>query len=317
MTTKPVRREAVRPISISKKWPKFAQKLATAIEALKEDQYLILAVKRSNRFIQFAAQGSFGIRMETTSNSYLPKPEKLGPRQIEALLKAGWNIPTGKPAKSTPENDPDGSPNYFVEFPMPVPFEAAASLVVHTFAEILRVPHPGNLEYKAFDDEQGEITMPGLGLKLAQEAAPDDSVEQLSEMLLATLKKTVGIDSLAMDEDGDIGIRYGSALTFVRLIADPPYVRIHSRVLSDVTQSAGLHGRLNDINSGITMVRFVFQNGSVYAIADICSSPFVASHVAQALVQFCTVTDEMDGLLQNEFGGSTAFVETMPSSARH
>ena len=54
---------------VSVAWPPFAQKLAATLEKLQEDQYLILSVKRSNRYVQFAVQGSFGIRVETTSNS--------------------------------------------------------------------------------------------------------------------------------------------------------------------------------------------------------------------------------------------------------
>lgn len=111
-------------------WFPFAQKLAAALEKLEEDQFLILPVKRSNRFIQFAAQGSFGMRVETTSNSHLPKPEQLDERQISKLVEAGWYGPTGAPSESTPESDPDGSPNFFVEFSVPISFEAVANLAV-------------------------------------------------------------------------------------------------------------------------------------------------------------------------------------------
>ena len=62
---------------VSVAWPPFAQKLAATLEKVQEDQYLILSVKRSNRFVQFAVQGSFGIRVETTSNSYVSKEELL------------------------------------------------------------------------------------------------------------------------------------------------------------------------------------------------------------------------------------------------
>ena len=123
-------------------WPPFAQKLAAVLAKLEEDQYLVLEVKQSDRFIQFAAQGAFGIRVETTSNHYLRKQEKLDARQIAALIKVGWRAPTGKPTDSTPESDPDGSPNFFAEFLTPVSFEEVANLTIRTFTEILRVPHP-------------------------------------------------------------------------------------------------------------------------------------------------------------------------------
>jgi hypothetical protein len=306
--------------NVSVAWPTFAQKLAAALETLAEDQYLVLSVKQSNRFIQFAAQGSFGIRVETTSNNYLTKQEKLDERQIAALIKAGWLAPTGTPASSTPEGDPDGSPNFFVEFSAPVSFEALANLTVRTFAEILRVPHPGFLQYEAFDDTEGEwaaMALPELGLKQAIPARPDDNLEGLSQALLTTLKEETGISNLDYDSDGDIGIRYGSAIAFVRLIGDPLHIRIYSPILRDVEESPGIFARLNDINANETLMRFYYQNGVIYGASDISAVPYVNAHVVQILAHFCVIADGMDSLLQAEFGGRTTFIETMPNSMKH
>ena len=154
-------------------WAPFAQELATSLAKLGEDQFLILSVKRSNRFVQFAAQGSSGMRTETTSNSYLDRAEQLDQQQISALIDAGWNDPTGTSAGSTSAGDPDGSPNYFVEFLAPVSFESVANLTARTFAEILRVAHPGSLEYEAFDEEGGAIELSEMGL--VKRAPPTDS----------------------------------------------------------------------------------------------------------------------------------------------
>ncbi|WP_295407333.1 hypothetical protein [uncultured Thiocystis sp.] len=107
-------------------WPPFAQTLADVLGALEEDQFLVIAVKQSNRFVQFAAQGAFWLRAETKSNHYLARSEQLDARQIDALGAAGWHAPTGGPGESTPERDPDGSPNFYREFPVPVRFEEIA-----------------------------------------------------------------------------------------------------------------------------------------------------------------------------------------------
>ena len=149
MTKPSVQSKPNPPSRLSAAWPPFARQLAEVLEALDEDQFLILSVKRSNRFVQFAAQGSFGMRVETTSNSYLAKADQLDLRQISALTDLGWKDPTGTPVESTPEADPDGSPNFFVEFPVPVSFDAVADLAVRTISEVLRLPHPGSLEYRS------------------------------------------------------------------------------------------------------------------------------------------------------------------------
>ena len=309
------------PVSnFSVAWPPFAQKLAAVLAKLEEDQYLVLSVKQSNRFIQFAAQGSFGMRVETTSNHYLTKQEKLDERQKAALIKAGWHAPTGTPASSTPEGDPDGSPNFFVEFSAPASFEAVANLTVRTFAEILRVPHPGFLQYEAFDDTEGEwaaMALTDLGLKQAIPAPPDDNQEDISQALLTTLKEETGISELDYDNDGDIGVRYGSAVAFVRLIGDPAHIRIYSPILNDVEESPGMFARLNDINANETLMRFYYQNGVIYGASDISAVPYVSAHVVQAFAYFCKIADGMDSLLQAEFGGRTVFIESMPSSMKH
>lgn len=317
MKDKPVDSVPPTPPNLSRAWQPFAKKLAKVLGELKEDQTLILSVKRSNRFIQFAVQGSYGIRAETTSNSYLPKPERLDQRSIASLVEAGWTAPTGTPVDATPEKDPDGSPNFFLEFPAPVSFDAVAHLAVRTLAEILRVPHPGNLEYKAFDEHGIDIATPGLGLKVATPSAPADLPENLYQQLLRTLSAATGISDLAIDKDGDIGLRCGSALTFVRVIGEPTYIRIYARILRDVEETDGICSRLNDINANISLVRFVFQNGAIFAIADICAVPFNAQQVVQAMAHFGSIADEMDSLLQGEFGGHTAFIDTMVSTSKH
>lgn len=317
MSIAPAENKLTRASYLSATWPPFSKKLAAILEKLEEDQYLVLSLKRSNRFVQFAAQGASGMRIETTSNSYLAKPEQLNERQIATLVDAGWHHPTGSPTDSTPERDPDGSPNFFVEFSAPVSFEAVANLTIRTLAEILRVPYPGSMQYAAYDADGQAIAFPDLGLKLEKRAPQAENQQDLSKLLLDTLKETTGIGDLDFDGDGDIGIRSGSALTFVRLIDNKTYVRIYSGILLDVEESAGIFRRLNEINASETQMRFIFQNGVVYSVADVSAVPFVSAHVAQAFVHVSAVADGLDSLLQEEFGGRTAFVESTPSLMKH
>lgn len=295
---------------ISVAWTPFAHKLATTLETLEEDQFLILSVKHSNRFIQFAAQGSFGIRIETTSNSYLTKPEQLNKEQIATLIDIGWESPTGAPTESTPEDDPDGSPNFFAEFPAPVSFESVANLTVRTLSEILCVPHPGSLQYQAFDDEGQAIVLPVLGLKITK---PSKQVDiDVSQLLLDTLKEFTGISDLSYDNDGDIGIRFGSALTFVRLINDTQHVRLFSLILRDVEDDPNIYRRLNDINADEAFLRLFYKNETIFGILDVSAVPYVGEHVAQAFEYFSTTVDEIGSPLQEEFGGHTSFIEPPP-----
>lgn len=317
MTKPPMEATPASARRLSAAWAPFAQKLATVLEELEEDQYLIVSVKRSNRFVQFAAQGSFGMRVETTSNSYLEKPEQLNARQIASLVDAGWDAPSGVPAEATPENDPDGSPNYFVDFPASVSFEAVANLTVKTLSEILCVPYPGFLQYEAMDANGEAIMLPDLGLKRAPSSSQDTSQAGVSEQLLITLGDTTGISDLKFDDDGDIGICYGSTLIYVRLMEDQPYIRIFSAILRNLEEQPGIFARLNDINANETLTRFVFRNGSIFGLSDISAVPFVGAHVAQTFIHFSAVADAMATLLQDEFGGHTAFYQPPSSLLKH
>src|ERR1035438_6270500 len=116
MTGKSVQSNLARSNGLREPWSPFAQELAAVLTGLEEDHFLILSVKRSNRFVQFAAQGGVGMRIETTSNSYLKKPEHLGKRDISTRIEAGWHAPTGDPDESTPDRDPDGSADVFADY---------------------------------------------------------------------------------------------------------------------------------------------------------------------------------------------------------
>ena len=137
----------------SAEWPVFQANLATVLVSMQEDEFLIISEKRANRFVQFAAQGGFGIRAETTGDAYLGRNEQLSPENHLALLALGWKSPTGNPAESTPTDDPDGTPNYFAEFPANTPPERIAALSIHTLADLYGISHPGSLEYDAFDHD--------------------------------------------------------------------------------------------------------------------------------------------------------------------
>lgn len=301
----------------SSAWPMFARKLSAALRKLEEDQFLILSLKQSNQYIQFAAQGSFGMRAETTSNSYLPESRQLTEQQITSLTEAGWHPPSGAPADATPDKQPDGSPNFFIDFPVPKTFRAVAKTAVTTLAEILRVPHPGFLEYELFDADGNAFALPELGLKRATRTLPDDQATILQQRLLATMTELTGIADLEFDEDGDTAIQYGTLPVFVRLAGDPPYAHIFSPLLTDVEETAQLLARLNEINSGTSWLHLYLHSGSIVAVADVLAEPFVTEYVARAFKEFCPMAEGIGTLLQSEFSGDAPFSEPMPSVLKH
>jgi len=157
--------QAVRAIeqpNAATAWAEFAVELSRALTDLNEDEYLIVSTKRNPYFVQFAGQGGFGIRAETISNQYLPHGRKLANEVAAMLVKLGWKTPTNLPEHLDPEgHSPDGSPNYFLDLAPPVPYDALAKLSVQTLM-ILGAEHPGDLQYKAFNEAREGIRFPNL-----------------------------------------------------------------------------------------------------------------------------------------------------------
>ena len=306
------------PKGLSSAWAGFAERLTLVLQRMEEDQFLILRKKNTNEFVQFSAQGFYGLRVETTSNWYRNQNNQLTPDQISTLVGLGWNAPSKNPENSTPESDPDGSPNYYREFPFPLQYEEVVGMVIYIFIEVLNVQHPGFLEYEAFGSDQNSLVFLQLGLK---RAIADDAGEQnskLSQLLLATVVELTGITDWAYDEVGDLGgIRYGNAVTYVRLADDRPYIHIHSTVLRDVEETHALYVRVNELNRKNGHMHLIIREGAVIAFSDVLVTPFVASIVAHGLGNFCQIADELVDILKVEFGDDTTTLEQHTTQVVH
>jgi len=295
-------------------WAQFAQRLSPVLQGLQEDQYLVVSAKQSNLYVQFAGQGFYGLLMETTSNQYLSETEQLDDSQIDMLTKLGWNRPTDDLKAEEKEKGPEGSPNYYIDNPRPVDFEGVSRLAVMTFSHVHRIPHPGYLEYDAFDSRGNPVHFPDLGLKRATAHIPEP--QTIRQNLLATIQAATGLKELKYDQSGNIGIRFGSVLTFIRYKEKPPSVRFHSPLVSEVKGSPKLYARLNELNSGIGSMHFFHRNNVISAISDIPAAPFSAEHIIQALKMFNEIADGLDEVLAGEFGGRTAYGEPMSTTVK-
>lgn len=288
---------------LSRTWVPFASTLATVLGRLEEDQYLIILAKRTKRYVQFAGQGSFGMRAEATSNHYLQASEKLGRKQVAAMKSVGWFAPTGRPKSVTPEKDPDGSPNFFVDFEFPVPFVAVSQLAVTTLAEIFELPYPGALEYQAFDADGEVIQIPELGLRQAKDRTQKGNLSLLQPQLLSTLRAETGIPDLQPDADGDITVQYGAISISVVILGDPPWIRIFAAIVPEAKESPELLAKLNSINDGVHRLHCFLHGESVYAVTDVSANPLVESHLITAMRSFSETAESLAILLQAEFSG--------------
>jgi hypothetical protein len=306
----------VERLSISKDWPIFAVKLSGVLSEMIEDQHLVISQKHSNRFVQFAAQGSFGMRTEISSNAFLSQSDRLTGMQIAQLVKAGWGAPTGTPSESTPENDPDGSPNFYIDFPALIKTAHIATQAVTALSEILRVPHPGYLEYEAFDGDGDALILPHLGIKQLEKEAQADPA-RLSRRLLSALREITSLKDLDFDKAGDIALRYGSITMFVSVIGNPPLIRFCAPLVQDVRETHELYAGLNELNSDVGFMHFFVRDRTIYAISEITASPLQYDVLAKTMGIFSSIADGVDERLKAEFGGKAMYPRPVESVMIH
>ena len=161
-----------RAAPTEQEWERFAADLATCLEVLEEDEYLIISSKLANHYVQFAAQGKFGMRVEAACNTYIHPPQACLTEEDYATMKQlGWNGATMPPPELLPGSPPpDGSPNFFIDAAFPVEFDPLAALAVKTFRLVYGVVHPGLLQYKSFARGGGSIRFPTLRLKRSEDS---------------------------------------------------------------------------------------------------------------------------------------------------
>ncbi len=330
--------EHPRPTTLAPKaaaaWRELERALASVLAALTEDQFLIISVKGTGReregdrrgagyYVQFAAQGRHGYRAEAVSNVFLVGRERLGARQRRTLVSLGWHPPTNRGGR--PRRDDEGSPNYFVDWPATAPVAQLAELAVRTLREVYDVTHPGSLQYQAFDADGRELVLPMLGLKRepAEVPAVDERVvgvvpavpqnpAELREAVGDTLRSLLDTDELIVDEDGDIPIRWGSAVVYVRVLDEIPVIRCFSTVLTDVEPTAELRDAVNDFNRSHPLVKAVWTEHAVVVASELFAVPFVADTFINLLHLLAQTADAVDDELRARFAGRPA---THPSSS--
>lgn len=144
-------------------WNEFARNLASCISALEEDEFLLVARKTSNYYIQFAGLGWHGIRGEAVSNNFIESPEELlTEAQYSAMVRIGWNRATSLPSETLTKKNIHGSPNFFADADRGSDMNALAAISVKALRQVYGVPHPGMLTYEAFHTDGSCIRFPTL-----------------------------------------------------------------------------------------------------------------------------------------------------------
>jgi hypothetical protein len=126
--------------------------------------------------------------------------------------------------------------------------------------------------------------------------------------VVATMSKTT-IDQLQVDADGDIGIRAGSAMVFVRVRDNPPLVDVFSPILTEVEPTEQLYVKLSELTNRMPIGRLYCAQDTVWASIPVFGRNFQPTHLMLAVQVMTGLADELDDRLHGEFGGKRFFGE--------
>jgi len=283
-------------------WDSFEAKLSSVLEQLEDDQFLILAHKDNSRYVQFAAQGEFGIRMESISSEFIEEPDQIDDAQTEILRILGWQIPTGSGEASTPELAPEGSPNFYIDFPAKSSLPEIAKIAVNTLKMVHKVAHPQRLVYDSFNHRGEWLPQPILGLIHSKKYATPLNHDELMLRLVSVLKGATGLVDLVANDLDEITIRFEEIIVGVRLAGEDSFVQFVTPLLHDVEVSPELLTRMNEINNRQFVSRYFIDEGTICCVAELPINPFICELVGSFLAGFCRTTNETASDLRSEFG---------------
>ncbi len=282
-------------------WRNVTSRLAEALGCLEEGHFLCLETRGDSPcypyYVQFAAGGGEGFRVEAVSNRFLSGWQCLDSTAERRLRRLGWRPPT---------DIGDGPANWWRCYPAGPPTTEMAELAVATLRKAFDVPRPAALVYRAFSRDGEEILLPTLGVEHHKRRAP------LGQRVDAALRDYLEVDEVVHDEDDDRPVRSGDAMVYVRVVSDRGFVAVFSPALQGLTRSSALVEAVNDINNSIRGARAAVTDDAVMIAAEVDDQPALDSAVINAFKAVSSLANSCGAELQARFGGNTFFDQPAP-----
>lgn len=291
--------------SIAQAWDEFELRLADVISVIDDSADLTIgcAAVDENQvpYVTFTAVDRTTIRAEASSNAVLGEDYQLGPEQLALMERLGWSAPT--------HDGPRPTANFWLEMDQEASDRIAAASV-GALRDVFGVQHPAFL---APDDLAEILTPRPEPLAATTEFDAEDVVatipvsrEHLNGMVEAELTEMFGHAPLR-DHEGDIGVRVGSAMLFLRVSQDGRELILFSVLVHDVVGRSRAAEVLNDLNAEARMVKFHLVRDQVFVSLSVLTHPFVPAHLHQAVRIMSDIADGIDQDLARKLGGHTTF----------
>lgn len=288
--------------SIAEGWAGFQARLSEVISMMDDSGDLTISAESEGEgvapFLRFSAVGSDRLRCEVASNANLGPTHRLSGEQLEAMRAMGWHEATA-----------DGQPptaSFWVE-ETAEECDRVSELAVAALRDVFGVPHPVFLA----PDQLAEVLRgptpgePGVAMSLRGTAEPG-AQQRLDALVDVELSELYGHPPVR-DGEGDVAIRVGSTMVFLRTSRDGQEVVVFAAVVHDIDGRSRATEVLNDLNVEARWVKFQLVRDRVFVSLSVLARPFVAEHLRQAVRIMSEVADGIDEELAAKLHGRTTF----------
>lgn len=294
--------------STAQAWAEFESRLSEVISLIDDSADLRIGTESADAaaapLVSFSSPSPNRVRSEAAGNATLGPTFQLSPRQLAQMERLGWQPPTPDPPRPTDNFWAEGQQEQS---------DRLSQLAVAALRDVYGVQHPVFLS----PDHLAEVLQPshsepdGSPERSLQTAAGTEpgSQEHLNDLVDEELAEIFGHRPIR-DAEGDIAIRVGSTMLFLRTTPDGREVVVFAAVVHDVEGRSRATEVLNDLNVDARAVKFMLIRDRVFATLSVPARPFVAAHLRQAVRIMSDVADGIDNELAAKLRGRTTFNET-------
>jgi hypothetical protein len=267
-------------------------------------------------FIRLSSPRRGVIRCEAASNAMLGDDFQLSAESLGAMERLGWQPPAADGERAFAAQSIQPTANFWIELPQ-VESDRVSELAVSALRDVYGVQHPVFLA----PDQLAEVLQPApppiesaasiTVLELERTdltpIMPRDQ-QHLNDLVDAELAEMYGHRPIR-DAEGDVAIRVGSTMLFLRTSRDGQEVVIFAAVVHDIAGRSRAAEVLNDLNVEARWVKFQLIRDRVFVTISVLSWPFVPAHLHQAVRILSDVADGIDDELAAKLNGRTTFSE--------
>ena len=287
--------------STAEAWTGFQMRLAEVVSVMDETADLTIGVESASEnptpYLRFSAPDRHRVRCEAASAAAPGRGARFGDEQVATLKALGWREPSDLAPRPTP--------HFWVEAEQERSDQVSA-LAVAALRDVYGVPHPVFLAPDQLTEVLRGPTPTTAAVGAAGTERPDAG--HLDSLVDRELARMYGHPPLR-DADGDVAIRVGSTMLFLRTSPDGQEVTVFAAVVHDIAGRSRAAEVLNDLNVEARWVKFQLIRDRVFVTFSVLARPFVPEHLHHAVQILSEVADGIDDDLAAKLNGRTTFGE--------